>query len=114
MVHEIVLKAFDGTLERQPIEIAVRIGESRKKLYVGMGEVRVPKADSNVNVEELEKTYRCTIKETVNGWVIVPNVVRELIEKDGFIASCCDEHRRALRSWMEEQGAELLKILLKR
>ena len=36
MVHEKVLKAFDGTLETQPLEVTVKLGERKKKIFIGM------------------------------------------------------------------------------
>jgi len=109
MVHEKVLKAFDGTLETQPLEVTVKLGERKKKIFIGMGEIRIPLIESIENVENLEREHECRIVRTGNIYVVTPNVVSEIIEKEGVLSSACEEHRRELRKWMENHGIHVMR-----
>jgi len=110
--HKFVLDAFDGTLETQPLEVVVRVGNLRKSIFVGFGEIRVPILGIRQNLEEIEKKCKCKIRKVGSRYVVIPNVVGEIIKKDGFLCSVCDEHRRKLRDWMKEYGAFVVRKLL--
>ncbi|HDH45214.1 MAG TPA: hypothetical protein ENG66_07535 [Thermococcus sp.] len=110
MVHEAVLRAFDGTLET--LEVVVRIRNARKSIFVGFGELRVPAVKVVENLGEIEKKHECRIKRMGGLYVVVPNVVGEIIKRDGVLCSICDEHREKLRKWMKEHGAFVVKKLL--
>ncbi|WP_456327789.1 hypothetical protein [Archaeoglobus sp.] len=112
MVHEKVLKAFDGTLETQPLEVTVKLGERKKKIFIGMGEIRVPLIKSIENVDNLEREYECRIVRRGNVYVVTPNVVSEIIEKEGVLSSACEEHRKKLREWMVNHGGYVIKHLV--
>ncbi len=108
-----VLEAFTGKSTETPIAINVRFGETVKKIYVGFAEIRIPfETKAKADVETLEKEHDCRIKRVGNGWLVVPNVVSEIIEKDGAICSACDEHIRALEEWMDEHSGVVIKALL--
>ena len=111
-VHKTVLDAFDGTLESQPLEVVVRVRDVRKSIFVGFGEIRVPVIKDIRNLEEIGKEYECKIKRIGDKYIIIPNVVGEIIKKDGLLCSVCDEHRKKLRDWMYEYGAFVIRKLL--
>jgi len=69
-------------------------------------------ASADVDVEELEKEHECRIKRTGKGWIITPNVVGDIIERDGVLCSASEEHRKALEAWMKTHGGIVIKTLL--
>ena len=113
MVHEKVLKAFDGTLDTQPLEVTVKLGERKKKMiFIGMGEIRIPVMKDVEDFERLEKEHECRIVRNGSIYVVTPKVVSEIIEKDGLLCSACDEHREKLREWMINHGVYVIKYLV--
>jgi len=111
MTLEKILRAFEGVTTTQPLEVNIKFREKRMKILVGLGEIIVC---SNISgAEKLGEIYECKIiKNGGRSYRIVPNVVRDIIKRDGVLASCCDEHREKLRKWFKENGVELLRVLL--
>lgn len=112
MVHEKVLKAFDGTLDTQPLEVTVKLGERKKKIFIGMGEIRIPVIRDVEDFEQLEKEHECRIVRNGSIYVVTPKVVSEIIEKEGLLSSACDEHREKLREWMINHGVYVIRCLV--
>ena len=112
MVHEKILKAFDGTLETQPLEVTVKLVERKKKIFIGMGEIRIPLTKEVEDFERLEKEHECRIVKNGSIYVVTPKVVSEIIEKDGLLCSACDEHREKLRERMINHGVYVIKYLV--
>jgi len=112
MVHENVLKAFDGTLTTQPVKTTVRLKERKWIAYIGMGEIRLPEVKNVKDFEQIEEECRCRIKRNGSVFIVIPNVVSEIIEKDGVLNSACDEHRAKLREWFSNYGVRVLRHLV--
>ena len=112
MVHEKVLKAFDGTLDTQPLEVTVKLGERKKMIFIGMGEIRIPLIKEVEDFERLEKEHECRIVRNGSIYVVTPKVVLEIIEKEGLLSSACEEHREKLREWMVNHGVYVIKYLV--
>ena len=114
MVHEKVLEAFDGTLDIQPFEVTVKLGERRKAVLIWMGEIKIPliKDIDGKQLEKLEKEHECTIIRSGRGYKVTPKIVSEIIEKEGLLASICEEHRKKLREWMINHGVYVIKYLV--
>ena len=112
MVHEKVLKAFDGTLDTQPLEVTVKLGERKKMIFIGMGEIRIPLIKEVEDFERLEKEHECRIVRNGSIYVVTPKVVLEIIEKEGLLSSACDEHREKLREWMVNHGVYVIRHLV--
>ena len=107
MVHEKVLMAFEGVLETQPIGITAKLGERKLKIYIGMGEIRIPVVEE-IDEKAFEK-HDCKVKRAGNQYIIIPNLVEEIIERDGCLCSFLDRHRDALRAWFLRHGARVVK-----
>mgnify|MGYP000554195570 CR=1 FL=1 len=112
MVHEKVLKAFDGTLDTQPLEVTAKLRERKKRIFIGMGEIRIPVIKDVVDFERLEKEHECRIVRNGNIYVVTPKVMSEIIEKEGLLCSACDEHREKLREWMVNHGVYVIRRLV--
>ena len=105
-----VIEAFTGKSEISPLAIKVRYKDKKKRIYVGFGEIMIPfLTNPETDIEEIEKKHDCKIKHTGRGWIITPNIVEKIIEKDGAITSFVDEHVKALEEWLNKHGAYILK-----
>lgn len=107
-----ILKAFDGTLNTQPVKVRIKFYEKRWVAFVGMGEIRIPTSKTGIGIEQIENECKCKIKRNGSGVSVIPNVVSEIIERDGFLSSACDEHRSRLREWMKNYGIRVLRHLV--
>jgi len=111
-MHEKVLKAFEGTLETQPLEVRVKLGDKRKKMFVSMGEIRIPAMKDLVDIEMLEEEYECKVARHGKLYIVTPKVVKEIINKEGVLSSYCEEHRRKLREWMQNHGIHVMRYFI--
>ena len=112
MTHENVLKAFDGSLSTQPVRATVRLKGRKWIAYIGMGEIRLPSVKAR-DFEQIEKEYRCKIKRSGSVYIVIPDVVSEIVEKEGVLSSACDEHRAKLRKWFTDYGVSVLRYLVR-
>jgi len=111
MTHENVLKAFDGSLSTQPVRATVRLKGRKWIAYIGMGEIRLPSVKAR-DFEQIEKECRCRIRRNGSVFIVIPDVVSEILEKDGVLNSACDEHRAKLREWFSNYGVCVLRYLV--
>ena len=105
-----LLEEFEGISAEQPFEVTVRSGSKRLPILVDFGTIIV--RSSLGDVEKLEEEYGCEIRGAGGNYRVTPKVVKEIIERDGFLASFCDENREKLRSWFKSRGVGLLKVIL--
>lgn len=111
MVPEKVLKAFDGTLDTQPLRVSVKFKGLKERIFVRMGEIEVPAVVKEVNLEQLEREHECRITKRGNFYIVTPNFVFDIIKKEGLLSSVCDEHRKKLRKWMTEHGCVVRQLV---
>jgi len=80
----------------------VKIKGTVSKMYVTFGEIRIPASAvrGRPDLAELGKKYGCKIVDTGQYLRIVPNVVEEIIKKDGALASSDPEHQEELKKWV--------------
>jgi len=106
-----VVRSFVGVDQT----LTVRLKGTSHKMYVIMGEVRVPVTAINrdVDLDKIGKKYGCKIKLAGQYVQIVPNVVEEIIREDGFLANCDREHQAKLKEWLVKNLRNLLIELSK-
>jgi len=106
-----VVRSFVGVDQT----LAVRLKGTRYRMYVTMGEIRVPVTviNKDVDLDEIGKKYGCKIKLAGQYAQIVPNVVGEIIREDGFLANCDREHQAKLKEWLVKNLRNLLIELTK-
>lgn len=110
-INRKIVEAFTGTLETSPLAVNVRMKDLVWKIYVGFGEIRIP-IQVRIDVKSIEKEHDCKVKETGMSWIVTPNIVKKLIERDGALCSAMEEHRKALEEWMEAHGVAIIRTLI--
>lgn len=112
-VHPFVVEAFTGVSMNHPVSVKVKVGKTVKKIFILFGEVLIPFFTEVEDLGALEKKHMCKIQKTGQGLKITPNVVEEIIEKEGVLCSMFEEHRKALKNWIAVHGAKLIYTILK-
>jgi len=80
---------------------------------VGFGEIRIPTITKNsVDIASIEDEHECRILRMGNRYVIIPRVVREIIEKENVLCSMSDAHRKRLEEWLTTYGVKIIKYLI--
>jgi len=114
MFSQRIVDAFTGKKN----EISVKIRGTDCKLYVFFGGIRIPdELVGNLKPEELEnvgRKYDCIIKRKSKAYEVIPHVVREIIERDGVLASYSEEHAAELENWLRDCFISLLSELVRR
>jgi len=105
--------AFCGLSHESPIAINVKFKEKRIKVFIGFGEIIIPRLPKERSVlPKLEDKFKCKIKIKGVTTRIIPNIVEEIIQKDGVLSTADSKHVDALRSWFEEHGRNVIGALL--
>ena len=113
-MREEIVGAFVGTYPTQPTAVRVRIGNDVRKVYFTFGEIILPFKVDLSDVEAIEKEHACRIEDRGSYVAIVPLVVDRLINEFGYVSSMSEYHREELRKWLERDGVEVLKKLLRK
>jgi len=105
--------AFCGLLDESPIVVNVKFKEKRIKIFIAFGEIIIPRLPKERSVlPKLEDKFKCKIKIMGFTTRITPNIVEEIIQKDGALSTADSKHVEALRSWFEEHGRNVIGALL--
>ena len=91
--------------------VSIRIRNTPYSILVEFGEIRLPRIEKLLDKqrrEELEEKYGCRIIDAESYIAVIPDIVGEIIERDGALATC-DEHRRLLSGWLERNFRPLLR-----
>ncbi|RLI81686.1 hypothetical protein DRP04_05560 [Archaeoglobales archaeon] len=106
-----VLKVFTGE-EPNPLPLTVK-GTPHKAL-IDFGLIRLPRAALAIRDEdfkELEEKYDCVISDDDELHIFI---IPKTVLKFKVLCSCSENHKKILRKWLREKGAELVRVLLGR
>jgi len=106
-ISRLVLDAFLGQSLPDPYPVKVRYKDASVEILVSFGEIRIPVLRF-ADIESLQEAYRCRIYEKYPYYQIVPDVVSEIIEHEGFLSSANKEHLEKLEKWFREFGIKVI------
>ena len=108
-----VVKAFCGLTDNSPLAVNIKFKSHRIKIFVAFGEIIIPRPPKPLSeLEKIEQEFECKVRVTGFVTKVVPNVVEEIVKKDGVLCSAVDEHVNALRNWFEKHGLRVIGTLL--
>lgn len=110
MIPRKMVEAFTG----RESGLRAKLKGTKYYFYIFFGGIRIPSAivAKDVNLKDIGRKFECTIAEKSGFYEITPNVVKRIIEEEGFLASHEERHVKALEDWLENRFTDLLREIL--
>jgi len=108
---EKVLDVFTGLSPTEPQRIRVKYKGSAVEILISFGELKIPVLRA-IDDESIEMRYECKIREQHPYYVVTPNVVDEILGREGILSSADPEHVKMLRKWFKEYGVKVIAEII--
>jgi len=110
MITDRMVDAFTG----KSSELRVKIKGVKHHIFIFFGGIRIPTAavDKRVNMKEVGETCYCSIEDKGGFYEVTPNVVRMIIQEEGYLGSYNERHVKALEEWLRKNFANVLKEVI--